>query len=278
MLSALTTLIEPMAALAVAHGTPLSAVQDIVKLAFVDAARRAHPTLTAHGMVSRISTVTGLNRREVSRITQLDRAAVPARHSPASQVAARWQADPTLQDPSGVPMALPRQGPAPSFESLVHAVTRDVHPRSLLDELSRLGRVQLEGETVRLTGKLFVPQGDAERMLGLLGNNVGDHLRAAVANVISPVAPYLEQAVFADGLSPQSADEVEKLARTQWQVLLATMLPSIQKMIVDDEAADRPRDNRVRIGLYSYKEATTPAPAPPAPPARKRKPARPKEA
>ena len=279
LLNALSTLIEPMATLAVAHGTPLAAVQDIVKLAFVDAARRAHPTLTAHGMVSRISTVTGLNRREVSRITQLDRSAVPARRSPATQVYTRWQADPALKDRNGASLALPRQGPAPSFEALVHAVTRDVHPRSLLDELCRLGLAELDGDTVHLTGNVYVPQGDSERMLGLLANNVGDHLRAAVYNVVSETPPHFEQAVFADGLSPESLEAFEVIARKQWQTLLAATVPVLQQMIDADEAAGRSREGRVRIGLYTYRETKPPDAAQikaAAAPTR-RKPARPKE-
>ena len=275
LLEALTHIAEPMAALAVAQGLPLAAMQDLMKIAFVDAARRAHPNLAAHGMVSRISTVTGLHRREVARITQLDRSAAPATHSPASQVFTRWQSDPALKDRKGAPLALPRQGPAPSFESLVQAVTRDVHPRSLLDELIRLGLAQLDDETVSLTGRVFVPEGDSHRMLGFLGNNVGDHLRAAVANVVSPKPPHFEQAVFADGLSPQSLDAFENIVRTQWKTLLAGTAPALQQMIDADEAAGRPREGRVRMGLYSFNETPATPPAAPAAPAARRKPGRP---
>jgi Family of unknown function (DUF6502) len=276
VLSALAALIEPMATLAVAHGTPLAAVQDLVKMAFVDAAQREHPTLHAHGMVSRISTVTGLNRREVARIIQLDRSVAPTRRSPASQVLTRWQSDPALKNSAGEHLALPRQGPAPSFEALVHTVTRDVHPRSLLDELCRLGLARLEDDTVYLTGREFVPQGDDGRMLAYLGNNVGDHLRAAVANVISEKPSHFEQAVSADGLSPQSLEEFNLIVRTQWQTLLAATAPALQKMIDADEAAGRPQGGRVRLGLYSYKEEKFDAPAEPEAPPPKRKPGRPK--
>ncbi len=278
LLNTLATLIEPMATLAVAQGAPLAAVQDLVKMAFVDAARRAHPALPAHGAVSRISTVTGLHRREVARLMQLDRGAVPARRSPASQVFTRWQSDPALKGRRGEPLALPRQGPAPSFEALVQSVTRDVHPRSLLDELCRLGLARLEVDTVHLTGAVFVPQGDAERMLGYLGNNVGDHLRAAVANVVSVKPPHFEQAVSADGLSPQSLEAFEQLVRTQWRALLAATAPALQKLIDADRAAGRSDDARVRMGLYSYSERS-PAAAPPEPAAAapKRKPGRPRK-
>ncbi len=274
LLAALATLIEPMATLAVAQGAPLAAVQDLVKMAFVDAAQRAHPALPAHGAVSRISTVTGLHRREVARIMQLDRTAVPTRRSPASQVFTRWQSDPALKNPRGEPLALPRQGPAPSFEALVQAVTRDVHPRSLLDELCRLGLARLDGETVHLVGgTVFVPEGDAARMLGYLGSNVGDHLRAAVANVVSDKPPHFEQAVSADGLSPESLLAFEQVVRTQWKALLAATAPALQQMIDADRAAGRAEDGRVRLGLYSYSERPPAAASPPeadAAPKRKR--------
>ena len=264
LLAALATLIEPMATLAVAQGAPLAAVQDLVKLAFVDAAQRAHPALPAHGAVSRISTVTGLHRREVARLMQLDRAAVPARRSPASQVFTRWQSDPALKNHQGEPLALTRQGPAPSFEALVQAVTRDVHPRSLLDELCRLGLARLDGETVHLVGgAVFVPEGDAARMLGYLGSNVGDHLRAAVANVVSDKPPHFEQAVSADGLSPESLAAFEQIVRAQWKALLAATAPALQQMIDADRAAGRTDDGRVRLGLYSYSERPPAAATPP---------------
>jgi hypothetical protein len=274
LLGALSTLIEPMATLAVAHGAPLAAVQDLVKMAFVDAARRAHPDLPGHGAVSRISTATGLHRREVTRLMQLDRAALPARRSPASQVFTRWQSDPALKDRQGQPLPLPRQGPAPSFEALVQAVTRDVHPRSLLDELCRLGLARLDGEAVHLvTDAVFVPEGDTARMLAYLGSNVGDHLRAAVANVVSDKPPHFEQAVSADGLSPQSLEAFGQIVRTQWKDLLAATAPVLQEMIDADRVAGRADDGRVRLGLYSYSERPPAAATPPeadAAPRRKR--------
>ena len=54
--------------------------------------------------------------------------------------------------------ALPRQGAAPSFESLAQEITRDVHPRSLLDELCRLGLATWDeaGDTVALSREAFV--------------------------------------------------------------------------------------------------------------------------
>ena len=54
-----------------------------------------------------------------------------------------------------------------------------------------------------------MPRGDAGRMLGFLGDNVGDHLSAAVANVLGDGRRHFEQAVFADELSAQSLEAAQ---------------------------------------------------------------------
>jgi hypothetical protein len=95
-------------------------------------------------------------------------------------------------------------------------------------------------------------------MFELLGRNVGDHLRAAVANVLSPEPQHLEQAIFAE-LSATSMASVDLLMRAHWKSLVTSIVPALQQLIDADRAADRVRDQRVRIGQYTYHETTTPA-------------------
>ena len=89
-------------------------------------------------------------------------------------------------------------------------------------------------------------------MYGFLGNNVGDHLAAAVANVLAASPPHLEQAVFADGLSKESTNAVRALVTAQWKELLTGLVPKIQALVDGDAQAGRKADRRVRVGLYSY--------------------------
>ncbi len=280
LMKAMRELLQPLADLAVGQGVLYATVEELLKTSFVAAARHAHGMSGSDRVVSRISTVTGLNRREVTRLTQIDEAATAPKASPATRVFTRWLSEPTLKNADGEPRSLPRQGMAPSFESLAQSVTRDVHPRSLLDELCRLGLARLEGDTVHVASRTFVPKGDTVRMLGFMGGNVGDHMRAAIENVTAEKPPHFEQAVFADDLSQLSMETVCELVRTQWQALLAGAVPTLQKLIDADQAAGRPQDQRVRIGLYSYTEpmdaAAQRAQAKPARAARKNS-AKPKE-
>lgn len=269
LLQACRALLRPVARLAVGRGLPFADLSEVLKQAFVEAARAAHPGVAPHRAVSRISAATGLNRREVTRLMLRPKGdAGPARPAPATQAFTRWLSDPELQAPDGTPIPLPLQGPAPSFESLAHSVTRDVHPRTLLEELSRLELARLDEDgRVHLLSSAFVPREDADRMFAFLGANVGDHLAAAVDNVLTDGSRHFEQALFADELSETSLGEARALVTGEWQRLLHTLAPALQALIDEDKAAGRSADQRMRIGLFAYTEAMASRADAPLPPA-----------
>lgn len=276
LLGALDALLAPLARLMVARGLPFVALQETMKRALVQAASAAHQQVAVHRRVSRISTVTGINRREVTRLMQEQgsspedgtpdagspaASARPARGlSRASEVFAHWLTSRAYRGRGGAPRVLPRQGPKPSFETLAHEVTRDVHPRSLLDELVRLGLAEFDeaADTVRLAREGFVPRGDQARMLGFLSENVGDHLAAAVDNVVQGGRRHFEQAVFADGLSEASIVAVRALIGPQWQLMLEALVPRLQDLVGADESVPAHEQRRIRIGVYAFDDATPP--------------------
>lgn len=258
LVEALERVLLPLARLAVARGQPFGVVEELLKRCFVRAAREAQGS-SGHRDVSRVATATGLTRREVTRISLEPDAPAPERPSPATQIFTRWRAHPKLRDRRGRPRPLPRQGPAPSFESLARSVTRDVHPRSLLEEICRLGLARHDEATdlVHLVADAFVPRDDLARLYHLLGRNVGDHLAAGVANVLGDAPRHFEQAVFADGLSQASVDAAGKLVRSQWRALMAAIVPELEALIEADRRAARgseaePTNRRLRVGLYSF--------------------------
>jgi len=229
IISTISRLLVPLARLCLANGITFAAVEEALKHAFVQEADALEPEAPVHGTVSRISISTGINRREVTRLTKLKIPNRPTKPPLAAEVFARWTTDAAWQDRDGTPSVLNRQGSAPSFEVLAQSVTRDLHPRSLLDELIRLGLVihDEELDCVSLTRGEFVPRNDSQQMLNFMSDNVGDHLDAAVANVLHGGCRHLEQAVFADELSAESIEALRPLITNQWQALRDSMVPTI---------------------------------------------------
>ena len=229
--------------------------------------RTTSPTTspTTNRTTSRISAATGLTRREVDRLQSAPTVAAKAPASPITELFTRWLTEPTLRGADDKPRPLPRQGPAPSFESLAQSVTQDVHPRTLLGELCRLQLATLDPVTdeVKLLRDAFVPSGDWARMLTYVGDNVGDHFRAAVANVLQGGKQQLEQAIFADDMSAESLAEAEVVMTAQWRRLLTEVAPQLEKMIEKDRLQGRTQDQSMRIGLYTWSSAMPANPPPP---------------
>lgn len=276
--AALARLLAPLARLVVARGVPFAAVDEMLRSAVVAEAHAAHPGLPEHRRTSRITAATGLNRREVGRLLAQQAAAPSAAppRSPAAMVFAHWRASDAYRTRDGLPRVLPRTGPAPSFESLAQEVTRDVHPRALLEELLRLSLAthDAERDTVALSRQAFVPHGDADRMAQWMGANVGDHLAAAVANLIGHGPAHFEQAIAADGLSAESVADVRLHLQAHWQRLTDDLVPLLEHLIAQDAARGAPAPHRVRFGLYGFDDVERDGPTAPPPAKVRRKPAR----
>jgi hypothetical protein len=180
-------------------------------------------------------------------------------------VFAHWRADPAYRTRAGAPRVLPRIGAAPSFESLAHEVTRDVHPRALLEELLRLNLAthDLARDTVALAKAAFVPRGDDQRMAQWMGANVGDHLSAAVANLLGREPAHFEQAIAAGGLTADSVAQVRPLLQSHWQRLTDELVPLLERLIEQDATRaglDKANSHRVRFGLYGFDDTAAAAP------------------
>ncbi len=253
-MAALDCVFAPLAQLCLSKGIRIQAVEERLRVAFVQAARDTQPAASSSRMTSRISAATGLTRREVDRLARAPSIAAEAPRSPITELFTRWLSDPALRGADNKPTPLPRQGPAPSFEALAQSVTRDVHPRTLLDELCRLQLATLDPviDQVTLLRDAFVPSGDWARMMGYVGANVGDHFRAAVANVLQGGKQQLEQAIFADELSAESLAETSSLMTDQWRKLLTEVAPQLEKMIEKDRQLGRPQDHSIRIGMFTW--------------------------
>lgn len=260
LLDALDSVLQPLAQLCVGKGVPIQALDERVRQAFVKAARNECGDTQSQRLSSRISSMTGLTRREVTRIQALAAPARPSTRSAVTEIFTNWLGLPEYQASPDKPLALPRLGPKPSFEALAQTVTRDVHPRSLLEALCRLKLAHWDeaSDTVRLVQDAFVPRDQWAQMVAFLGDNVGDHLRAAVVNVLGQGNEHFEQTLFADELSAQSLEQAKHIVTAQWRTLMTQVVPQLEALMQADAQASRPQNQSMRLGLYSWMQPMVP--------------------
>lgn len=239
----LDPLFAAIADLAVARALPFPELAERLKGHCVAAAAaRAEGKATD----SRLSIMTGLQRRDVARLRAFE--AKPARPTPLTRLVSLWRTLPHYA-PMGEPAVLERAGEAPSFDHLARLVRQDVHPRTMLDALEAAGTVAVEGERVRLVASAFLPLGGSAEQLAYLAANVGDHLRAATANVDGAAPPFFERALHHSGLTEAQVGDLQERFAAAMMVLLEELSREAEAMA--REAGEDAR-HRVRLGGYGF--------------------------
>lgn len=239
MNSVLDHLFRPIARLAIAKGLRFADVADRLRLAFFQSAQDAAGQRASD---SRLSVLTGLQRRDIARLKGHAQKPAPAA-DPLSRLVALW-----LSRHDGA--MLPRHGEQ-SFDALARDIRKDIHPRSLLDRLQEAGTVRFDAHTVQLLHRAYVPLAGSEAQLAYLGQNVGDHLSVAVGNVLGEDEAF-DLAVHYDGLSPEAAAELDTL----WRARLRPVLEEVSAR-AETLKATSPGTARIRGGGYFHKETQT---------------------
>lgn len=261
LLGVVARLIKPLARLCLAKGISIQAIEDVIRRAYVMAAQQSCGDVKTSRLNSRISTMTGLTRREIARIQSTQTPGTTSTRSIATDVLTLWTSQHEYVNKKGQPIPIPRTGDSPSFEALAAMVTKDVHPKSILAEMLRLGLVahNLSNDIVSLMDAVYVPRNNWPEMVSFIGFNVGDHLEASVDNVLTDGHQHFEQSLLADELSKESLETAKSLILDQWRELITQLGPQLQTLMEQDKSLQREQNQQVRIGLYSYMTAMPPS-------------------
>ncbi|WP_420860595.1 DUF6502 family protein [Algirhabdus cladophorae] len=249
MLSLVDPFLSALARFAVAHGLLFPDFAERFKAHYVDAAQRAAGDKATD---SRVSVLTGLQRRDIARIKALDGTAERPNH--LSRLVALWRTrSPYSGD--GQPVMLPKNGPEPSFETLARLVRKDVHPRTMLDTLVQAGTVEIRepdqgaDQQVHLIQMSYQPVSGSEDQIAYLAANLGDHLEAATDNVLGQLPKHFERAVHYGDLTEAQLETLKaKHAALQMKVL--EDLSDAAAALKNDNTQRGP--HRFRAGGYFY--------------------------
>ncbi|HSV50891.1 MAG TPA: DUF6502 family protein [Burkholderiaceae bacterium] len=249
---------QPLATWLVRSGVGYREFAEALKVVYLQAAQAELERTGGKQTDSALNLLSGLHRKDIRALLPGvlipfgQAAAEVGRSTPANEVVTRW-----LAEHDGKP--LPFTGETDSFEAVARSVSRDIGPRSLLDDLLRLGVVRDTGERVELVQQAFIPDSHRDEAARMVGGSVSDHLSAAVHNLSGADGKtHLDQSVFADGLSADSVRELERLSNRLWRQVLTSLVKAAEPL----EAADRKKGGtrRFRLGMYSFSGPMAPAP------------------
>ncbi len=245
----------PLIRLMLSHGVKYNQLQELLKSVMVEVAAQEVTLTQALRAQSRISVATGLRRPEVKRLLEEPVRPHTKGRSVMADVFGRWTADKRYRDGRGRIKPLIRlssEGGDESFEALVRSIKKDVHPRSVFEDMQRLGLVALDNKgRVKLMQSAFTPKEDLAEMLHFLGANVGSHLDSAVRNTLGQTPESLEQSMLGEGLSERGIAQVEARAREEWRRLFKELGELMMQTMEQDKAEGLKGTRQIRIGMYS---------------------------
>jgi len=256
---AIRNLLRPLARILLRHGVPVSEFMEYVKQAYVDVAASEFGVPGRKASISRISILTGLTRKDVSRLVKLaEEPQEPVeRYNRAARVISAWVREPEFKNRSGRPASLPLEGSEASFAELVRRYAGDVPPRAVLDELERVGAVERTRDgRVRLATRAYIPRTGEEDKLGILGVDVADLVSSIDHNLTQPPEhAFFQRKVAYDNLVGECLPELRERAGRRSQGLLEALDRYLSRNDRDSNPDVRGTGrHRAMLGIYYYEE------------------------
>ena len=223
--AAVVRLLKPLVRILLRNGIPFGVFAEIARWTYVDVAFAESGLPGRKLSHSRISILTGLSRKEVSRLKDVDFPVDQeafAKFNRAARVIGGWVRNPRFSDFTGEPAALKFDGDDNSFSELVRSHAGDVPARAILDELVRVGTVEMSDEgSISLIQRAYVPNCGQAENIEILGTDVCDLLETIDYN-LNPahLDRRYQRKVSYDNIPEESVAKFRSLSSERAQLLL----------------------------------------------------------
>jgi uncharacterized protein DUF6502 len=268
LLSALESILRPIVKLMLQSGISYSEFASVAKSVFVQVATADYKRRGRPANFSQVSAITGISRKEVSRMRKREsheRWTPSMEASPVNTVLHEWHFDPDFSDGAGNARALPFDGPH-SFSTLVARYVGDIPPGAMRSTLQKAALVTQNSDgLLAVSQPFFYPRKFDEGFIRQLGFSMSNLGSTMVYNATLHQMP---------DLSDEKKARLSRLERGVWSEYLGEAGAARFKAWVDAAAprfleeanhvigdAELPRSERgakppraVGVGLYYYEE------------------------
>jgi hypothetical protein len=257
LLKAAAEILRPVVAQMISRGIVFGRLESRLRELFVRVAESSFEIPGRPQTDSRLSVLTGINRKEVRRIRRSqphDVRPTSFERSLAADLVSRWTMDAAATDRRGNPRPIPfRSKQGPSFVRLVRQTTTDLRPRAILDELLRSGMVEMvDPRTVRLKRDAYVPSDGESEKVAMLAEDPPQLIQTMLHNIVSEGRNlWLQQKVAYDNVG---ANGVARL-RSELRRRSERFLREVDRLLARydrDRNPEAPDGERRQAGLGVY--------------------------
>jgi len=251
---AATGILRPLVRVLLRNGFACGNLVDLVRKTYVSEAFAMAEQAGTKVTVSSVSAQTGLSRKEVKRLHELDEdsnAAGEQKYNRAIRVISGWLNDDNFSNKDDQALPLPLTSDSePSFSDLIKQYSGDVTPKAMLDLLKNSGCVQVNNDTVHLIKHAYVPGNDSEEIIKILGNDTSELIATIDHNLTCKIEDkYFQRKVSSSLLKKSNVEKFKDYSRRRSQALLEEL-----DTWLDEQANTDSNDENqyVSLGIYYY--------------------------
>jgi hypothetical protein len=261
LLAAFRVLMGPLVRILLRQGISYAEFAEVAKAVYVEVALKDFKVSGRKATRTRIAVMTGLTRKEVKRVIDeavKERYELKTNYNRLGRVLVGWHTDPDFTGPYGMPLELQYESANSdelTFAELVRRHSGDMSPRSILDELVRVGAVrETDGGWFRILRRDYIPEAQGVHNFERAGGVIRNFVNTIDFNMTKS-APgkgrFERQAVADDGIRLQDIPKFDAYLRERCQSLLEEVDNWLTNLPKPDPAKG---DGVVRtgIGIYHY--------------------------
>ncbi|NNE59284.1 MAG: hypothetical protein HKN35_00120 [Woeseia sp.] len=261
LLAAFRVLMGPLVRILLRQGISFAEFSEVAKAVYVEVAVKDFKVAGRKATRTRIAVMTGLTRKEVKRVIDeavKERYELKTNYNRLGRVLVGWHTDSDFTGPYGLPLELRYESQDPdelTFSVLVRRHSGDMSPRSILDELIRVGAIrEADSGWFRVLRREYIPEAQGVHNFERTGGVIRNFINTIDFNM-TKTAPgrgrFERQAVADDGIRLEDMPKFDAYLRERSQALLEEIdnwLTNLPKPDPDkgDEVV------RTGLGIYHY--------------------------
>lgn len=251
----------PLVRILLRQGISFAEFAEVAKAVYVEVAIKDFKVTGRKATRTRIAVMTGLTRKEVKRVIDeavKERYELKTSYNRLGRVLVGWHTDPDFTGPYGMPLELQYESASTNeltFSVLVKRHSGDMSPRSILDELIRVGAVtETDGGWFRVLRRDYIPEAQGVHNFERAGGVIRNFVNTIDFNM-TKTAPgsgrFERQAVADDGIRLQDVPKFDSYLRERCQ----SLLEEIDNWLTNLPKPDPDKGDavvRTGLGIYHY--------------------------
>jgi len=249
-------ILGPLIRVMLRNGVACGNFEEMVRKVYVDEAFAMALHQQGKATISGISAQTGLSRKEVKRLHELEKDEEnnnSQKYNRAVRVISGWMNDPRFISSQGVSSPLDMEGDEHSFALLVKDYSGDIPTRAMFNLLHKSGCVEQIDGKVYLTSHAYVPGNDPTDLINILGVDSNELMNTIIYNMgCDEHEKRFQRKVSTSLLAHQHKEAFLKYAGRRSQALLEEL-----DCWLNEHEGDEENSEYVSLGIYIH-EGDTP--------------------